>query len=192
MALSREQVIGVFLIILMSPVLLWVLLWASILLSNSVYTYNLSRVGLWPLICSSRGCVTTSGWYKHYKARIVFAEAAGMDAPSPEETLTTLARQHLVNKAIVSWPVTMREAKRYREEVLQIRDEVKILETTGMSLDDYDKFVILPLLKQEVLKEQMEIAEFDELFRKLAEKHKLWVLPRGLMWDKETATVVKR
>lgn len=192
MTLSKGQVVGVFIIILISPVLFWLLLWASILLSSSVYTHSLSKTGLWPIICSTRGCVTTSSWHKHYQARLVFAKAIEGETPSPEEALTTLARQHLVNKAIANWPVTIREARRYREEVLQVRDETKILETTGMAIDDYDKFVILPLLKQEVLREQMDITEFDELFKKLAADRDLWALPRGLKWDKETATVVKQ
>lgn len=192
MALSKEQVVGVFLMILVSPVLFWLLLWGSLLLSSSVYTHDLSKAGLWPIICSTRGCVTTSSWHKHYQARLVFAETTKAQAPSPEEALTTLARQHLVDSAMVKWPVTIREARRYREEVLRVQDEAKILETTGMSVDDYDRFVILPLLKQEVIREQMGVKEFEEVFISLANKHKLWVLPRGLIWDKETATVVKR
>jgi hypothetical protein len=192
MTLSRKQVVALFLIILMSPVLFWLLLWASILTSSDVYTHDLSKTGLWPIICSTKGCVTTSGWHKHYQSLSFFNQATENDAPNPEEALTTLARQHLVNKAMSNWPVSIREARRYREEVLQVKDEQKILATTGMSVGDYDKYVILPLLKQEVLKEQKNIQEIDELYKQLSNERKMWVLPRGLIWDKETATVVKR
>jgi len=192
MVLSKGQVMVVFVLLLCSPILFWLLLWASVMLSPDLYTHELSKTGLWPVICSTRGCVTTSGWHKHYQARVLFAEAAKQEVPSPEEALTTLARQHLVDRAMTNWSVTKGDARRYREEVLQTKDEVKILESTGLAVADYDKFVILPLLKQEVLREQMKVDDFDEMFKRLAQERRVWALPRGLIWDKESATVVRR
>jgi len=192
MALSKGKVGVIFLIILMSPLLLWILLWISITLSRDVYQHQLSESGLWPIICSTRGCVTTSGWHKHYRARQVFARETGQTAPTPEEALTTLARQYLVDKALGDSPVTLASARRYREEVLQAKDEDKILKATGLNLDDYDELVILPLLKQEVLRQRKKSANLEEMFGQLAKERKLWVLPVGLVWDKETAEVKQK
>jgi len=141
-------------------------------------------------MCSNQGCITTSGWHKHWQARLVFVAAAEQDKPAPEEVLTTLARQHLVDKALISSPVTLGDARRYREEVLLAKDEGQIVEVTGLSLDDYDKLVILPLLKQEVLKQQRGNESLETMFKELAKDRSLWVLPRGLKWDKDLATVV--
>lgn len=192
MALSKRKVVGIFIIILLSPVLLWTILWISIMVNRNIYQHSLSESGLWPVICSTRGCVTTSGWHKHYRARGVFARETGQNAPTPEEALTTLARQHLVDKALGDSPITLGNARRYREEVLQAKDEAKIVEATGLSLDDYDKLVILPLLKQEVLRQRKKSASLEEMFSQLAQERKIWVLPRGLVWDKETAEVKQK
>lgn len=192
MALSRGQVVGVFVIILLSPVLLWLLVWVSVLMSKDVYQHQLSEPGLWPIICSTRGCVTTSGWHKHYRSRLVFAKAAAQTAPTPEEALTTLARQYLVNKALVNSPITVGDARRYREEVLQAKDAEQILKTTGLTLDEYDKLVVLPLLKQEVLRKRKNSSSLEELFKTLAKERRVWVLPRGLVWDQATVSVVRK
>lgn len=182
----------IFLIILLSPVLLWTLLWISIILSRDIYQHQLSESGLWPIICSTRGCVTTSGWHKHYRARLVFAQETEQTTPTPEEALTTLARQHLVDKELSDSPVTISNARRYREEVLQVRDGDKILKTTGLSLDNYDRLVILPLLKQEVLRQRRKDASLDEMYKGIAGKRGLWVLPRGLVWDEAEAKVKQK
>lgn len=179
-------------LILLSPVLLWTLLWVSIMLNRDIYQHSLSESGLWPIICSTRGCVTTSGWHKHYRSRLVFAKETRELAPTPEEALTTLARQHLVDKALGSSPVTLASAKRYREEVLQAKDAGQVLKATGLTLDEYDKQVILPLLKQEVLRQQLNSSTLDEMFKELAQERSLWVLPRGLVWDEVSAQVKQK
>lgn len=162
------------------------------MVSTNIYQHNLSESGLWPIICSSRGCVTTSGWHKHYRARLVFARETKQSMPTPEEALTTLARQHLVDKALGDSSITLGSARRYREEVLQAKDEEKIMKATGLNLNDYDSMVILPLLKQEMLRQRMKGETLEKMFEQLAAERKLWVLPRGLVWDKETAEVKQK
>lgn len=192
MALSKGKVVGIFLIILLSPVVLWLLLWVSIMISRDVYQHKLSESGLWPIICSTRGCVTTSGWHKHYRARLVFARETKQSTPTPEEALTTLSRQHLVDKALGDSSITLGSARRYREEVLQAKDEQKIVKATGLSLNDYDSLVILPLLKQEMLRQRMKSETLEKMFEQLSMERRLWVLPRGLVWDKERAQVKQK
>lgn len=192
MQLSKKQAVWIIVIVMISPIILWLLFWLSILLSNNLYTHQLSQPGLWPVICSNRSCVTTSAWHKHYQSRKIFAEAVNEEPPTPEKALTTLARQHLVDKAKNSWPVSLTDARRYREEVLQNKSKEKIKQTTGLTLEEYDKYVVLPLLKQEILRTQMQAENFDAMFKQLARQRALWALPRGLIWDRESAKVIKQ
>jgi hypothetical protein len=167
-------------------------LWSWILLSTDVFSHPLST-GAWPLVCSGRmGCITSASWYDHYQARSVFNKAMGSEKPEPVAALTSLIRQRLVKNSVLTVQVSKGDAKRYREEVLGTYDEKIVKDTTGLSLKEYDELVILPLLRQEALRQQGGFSSFNDLFVSLARDNSVYVLSRGLVWDKEKAEVVRR
>lgn len=166
--------------------------WVTVLLSRDPLHFALGARFPWPVACSMRGCVTTTAWGRQLSARAAFNQAAKQPAPLAAEALTTLVRQHLVSHAFIRVPVTAHDAIRYREEVLNARDEAAVQEAVGLPLKDYDSFVILPLLQQEALRQERRVESFDELFTLLARERPVWVLPRGLVWDKASAKVIAR
>lgn len=166
--------------------------WMAVLLQLDPLKSRFGALLPWPVACSLRGCVTTTAWEAHSAARVAFNQAVHQPAPTAAEALTTLIRQHLVSHAFVRVPVTAQDAVRYREEVLNARDEATVRETVGLSLADYDKYVILPLLQQEALRQETKVETFDELFTLLARERPMWALSRGLVWDRSTAKVIER
>lgn len=182
---------GVTFAVLVGPLLL-VSGWGFMLLQREPLQSRVGTLLPWPVACSLRGCVTTTAWQAQVAARTTFNRAGSQPAPTADEALTTLLRQHLVSHAFIRVPVTAQDAVRYREEVLNAREEAAVQETVGLSLADYDTYVILPLLQQEALRQERKVESFDELFTLLARERPLWVLSRGLAWDKSTAKVVAR
>jgi hypothetical protein len=167
-------------------------LWGGLFLRRETLNFWLARQVPWPIACSLRGCVTTITWEKHWQVRKMFAETAEQPVPTQAQALTTLVRQHLVKHAFLRVPVSKQDAVRYREEILNAREEPAVFEATGLTLDDYDMFVILPLLQQEALRQERSVESLGELFTLLASERPLVVLSWPLKWDKETATVVER
>jgi hypothetical protein len=123
---------------------------------------------------------------------LAFAEATGQTPPSQADALTTVVRQHLVRNAFLRAPVSKQDAVRYREEVLKARDSQAVRDATGLTLDDYDTFVILPLLQQEALRQERRVESLDELFKLLAAERPVFVLAWPLKWDRGVAKVVER
>jgi len=144
----------------------------------------------WPVVCSTRGCITTRTWQRQQTAIQVFAAAAKKDAPSPEQSLTTLARQHLAHYSQLKSPVTPADAVRYREEILNAKNEAQVREATGLSLADYDRFIIIPFLEQESARQQRRAESAEDLYRQLAGERWIFALPFHLTWDKQEAKVV--
>ena len=189
--MTRQQRLLILLAVLAaSPILLVLILWLSLLYSRDPFNHALAHFGTWPVACTWHGCVTTRNWQKQYQARILFSKTINQGEPSPQDALTTLIRQRLVSESFVASPVTMRDAARYREEILQAKDGSKIAESTGLTLDDYDRYVILPLLQQEVLRQERNIGDYNELFHQLAQKSSVWVLLSTFKWDIEKAKVL--
>ncbi len=189
--MTRQQRLFMLLgAIAISPFVIVACLWLWLLFSRDPFNHPLSRTGSWPIACSLRSCLTTSSWHKQYEARTLFAKTINQDMPSPNDALTTLIRQRLVNESFVHSPVTIRDAVRYREEILQARDETKVLSSTGLSTNDYDKLVILPLLQQEMLREERDTADLGALFKQLAAERMIWIFPATLKWDKSEAKVI--
>lgn len=189
-ALIKRGLAGVGILAL--GVLLTVLsLWIWLLLSVDAFSHPLSS-GAWPLACSWRmGCISSATWHKHHQARLIFAEVTKSEKPLPITTLTSLIRQRLVSNSFLPVPISREDAKRYREKVLEMNEEETVKNTTGLSLKEYDKLVILPLLRQEALRQQKGFNSLDDLFVSLANDNSVYVLSKGLVWDKEKAEVVQ-
>lgn len=174
------------------PVALVLVLWNWVLVADDALSNPAASFISWPVACSTRGCITTKTWQEHYQARQSFASAAEQEAPKPHEALTTLLRQHLIRHAFLRTPVTTRDAVRYREEILGVKEEEQVVQATGLTLEEYDELVILPLLQQEALKQQNSVESNDELYQMLAKERLLIVLPWGLGWNSEQAAVTPR
>jgi hypothetical protein len=177
-------VLGIFLTLL--SLLVWMML------SNDVFNHPLSG-GAWPLVCSRPiGCVTSAAWHKNYQARLVFAQVTGNEKPDPITALTSLIRQKLVKNSFLLVPVSREDATRYREQVLGTHEEKVVKDTTGLSLKEYDELIILPLLRQEALRQQKGFDSLNKLFVSLSSDSSIYVFPKGLVWDKDRAEVVRK
>ncbi len=170
--------------------LLWAVMWSWVLISSKTPNNRLSAWPVWPVACGSYGCVSSSTWQKHYQAMTAFSKLADKEKPSREDSLTTLVRQKMVRGEIPGKLVTKDDVKRYREEVLKLTDESLVNENMKLTIDEYDKLVIRPLLEQEALREQLKL-NLGKLFANLANSRKVYVLPMGLMWDESKAKATR-
>lgn len=175
-----------------TAVLIIIGLYLSVILSDQPLNSRAASWVPWPVACSTRHCLTTKAWLEHRKIREEFSKKADTLPPSDAEILTTLLRQHLIKYAQQTPSVTLADATRYREEILNLTDISQLSPTLSLSLADYDRQVVLPFLTQENLRQQRFAENGAELWTQLAQERKLIVLLRGLRWDSETATVVER
>lgn len=126
------------------------------------------------------------------KTASTFAQATEESIPTPAVALTTLVRNHLVTIDAIDSSVTLAEATKYRQTILQIRDEQVIGSYTGLSATAYDEEIVLPFLRQEALRQQRKNESTQEMFEHLASEYTVVVLPRGLRWDTDKAEVVEK
>lgn len=190
-ALVQRVILGLILLIGIGA---FILLsgWLLILTWSGSIAAPVAHYFPWPIACSTRGCVTTISWLRHHRTLTTFANAANEEAPLYPASLTTLLRQHLIHIAWSRSPVTASDVQRYREEILNIHDEQALLTSTGLSVTEYDRYVILPFLEQEALRSLRHVESLEELHRLLAHERAVFVLPFYLQWDSETATVITR
>lgn len=179
----------VFAGIVLLPVILTLAVWLWVLLSPDPLGHPLSAAFPWPVACSTRGCITTTAWHTHMQSRLAFMAKTSQPKPTSAEALQTLIRHHLSAYALVRSPVTMADVRRYREEILNIKDDATVMDATGLSLSDYDEQVILPFLQQEALRQQQKVESIEELYVALARDRAILVLPFALGWDKNKAVV---
>ncbi|MEX2054976.1 MAG: hypothetical protein WD972_02235 [Candidatus Andersenbacteria bacterium] len=164
-------------------------LWLWVLAINDPLTKGLATNVPWPIACSTRGCITTLAWHNQHERATSFATAAQQPTPSTTDSLTTLVRQHLIRHAAVTSPVTTAEARRYREEILNQKNEDFVKKVTSLSLDEYDEQVLVPFLQQEALRQSRKVESNDELFKQLAGERWIGIFPFSLGWDKATGSV---
>lgn len=178
-----------FATIIALPPLVGLTLWLWLLAAPDPLHHSLATLVPWPVACSSRGCVTTTAWNRHTTTRVTFAHTTHQDTPTSAQTLETLIRQHLTKHAVIRSPVTPADARRYREEILNSRDEAAVKAATGLTLANYDEHVLLPFLQQEALRQQRKVESTPELYAGLAQDRFIVVLPLALGWDRSRATV---
>ncbi len=164
-------------------------LWLWVLASSDPAHNLVARYFPWPIACSTKGCVTTLTWQDHLQARRAFATTTEAVPPISAEGLTTLIRQHLARNALVRSPITPADARRYREEILNVKNEAQLQQAINVTLAEYDESVVIPFLQQEALRQERKAESAEELYKQLAEERWIIVLPLGLGWDKTTATV---
>lgn len=163
--------------------------WSAVLISRDPVAHPLAARFPWPVVCSTRGCITTQGWQRFHQAAVQFGQATNNQTPTPTASLTSLVRQHLVAEAFVRSPVTPADSERYRREILNVTDAASIERLTGLTLAEYDELVVLPYLQQEALAAARHVETTDELFRQLAQERWIVALPARLQWDRNTASV---
>ncbi|MEK7556468.1 MAG: hypothetical protein AAB538_00645 [Patescibacteria group bacterium] len=168
------------------------LAWLGALASKNTPRNFLSTLFPWPVVCTTRGCITTHDWGKQLAVSTKFSEVLKEDAPTVEQGLTSAVRRHLVTHSSLPDVATASDARRYREEVLHLKDEKLIQETAGLSLAEYDEEVILPFLQQAALQQQRNAESLEELYRTLSEERAVVVLLFHYRWDKDTGTVAAR
>lgn len=178
-------VLGLVLVILASS-------WLALLFSSNPAQHPLANVFPWPIVCTTRGCITSRAWVRQQELVKAFVGAVGQPIPAPEEALTTLVRQHLVDKALLQAVVRLEDATRYRHDVLRLKDETVARQLSTLSLEDFDRSIVLPFLKQEALRQQLKLESNQNLFVHLSSQRWIIVLPRNLVWDIVNAEVVKR
>ena len=146
----------------------------------------------WPVVCSTRGCVTTWDWQRQQTLAEAFAQASDSPPPTSAATLTTLVRQHLVRFATATSDVTLADAARYREEILNVSSTEQLQETLPVTLEEYDELIVLPYLAQESLRHHQRAETPADLHQKLASERLLIVLPFQLRWNAGNATVIEK
>lgn len=163
--------------------------WSWVLLSAMPLDVPIASWLPWPVVCSTRGCITTRDWQRQQAAVALFAQRSEREELSLVDSLTTLVRQHLAHYGQLKSPITDTDAARYREEILNGKDENLIREATGLSPADYDELVIKPFLEQESLRQQRRAETAEDLYKQLAQERTIFVLPRNLTWNAQEAKV---
>lgn len=175
--------------LLVLAVVAWVAAWLWVLSGAMPHEHRLSSWPLFPVACTTRGCITSAQWQQQHSRQGQFAVATNSAAPEPRQSLTTAVRQHLVQHAAVQAPATMTDARRYREEVLQAKDPATVERAVGLTLADYDELVVLPLLQQEAIRLERSMESYDELFAALAKERSVGILAWRYRWDTATGSV---
>lgn len=186
--MNLKSLIPVFVI----PPLLWAAGWVWVLVDSHTPNNFLSQILPWPVACTARGCVTTRAWQQQMAVSERFAAATQTSAQNREEALTSAVRRHIAENAFLQQPVRIADARRYREEILHLKDETLATESVGLSLAQYDKLVVLPFLQQAALQQARKAETLDELYATLSREHYVLILSRDLMWDKENGKVIRR
>lgn len=166
--------------------------WGTTLARNVTPQGSLATLIPWPVVCTTRGCLTTVDWAKQLVFMSRFAESLKQAAPTKEQALTSAVRRHLIEHVDLPEVATVSDARRYREEILHLKDEKLLQETVGLPFAEYDALVILPFLKQTALQQQYRTESPEELYATLSQKRWVAVLPFHFRWDKDTARVVTR
>ncbi|MBI3255338.1 MAG: hypothetical protein HYZ63_00010 [Candidatus Andersenbacteria bacterium] len=181
-----------FLVLVMAPILCLLGLWLWFLSKPAPFDYAWAAQGLWPVACSTRGCVTTRDWSRQFRVAEKFALLTASPQQTLDESLTSAIRQHLLHHAFFKSPVTEADAKRYREQVLNVNKGEFLEENLGMGPEEYDRYVILPFLEQEALKAQNKVESVDELYAGLSHERLIVFLPWQYKWDKKAGKVLVR
>jgi hypothetical protein len=164
--------------------------WISVLAAANPFKSPLATHFPWPVACTTRGCITSTSWARQYQLTQQFAAATHMDEPTPRQALTTLIRQHLVTYAFVRSPINLPDAQRYREQILNTKDDQDLQQSLGVSIKDYDRQIVLPYLQQEALRQQRKAESPEELYATLSRERLVIVLPWYFGWDKNRGEVV--
>lgn len=145
-----------------------------------------------PVACGSHGCVRSSDLEQQKRYDAAFARSTNSSIPSQQTSLTTTIRRYFVLHAKNMVQISLADALRYREDVLQMKDEEAIKKLGFTSLEEYDRHVVIPYLTQEALLKTRSLSTTDALYRQLAAEQRIILFAQGYRWDPSTAQVVAK
>ena len=158
----------------------------------------LALLGIWwqhsfarPILCTLRGCVTTSSLAKEKTYAQSFARLTNADTPPEQSILTTLIRIHLL-KAFGNTSISENEAVKYRTSVLHLTDEQTIRPIGFSSFQEYDDSVTIPFLMQEAYAKEHNLTTSDDVYASLAKQHRVVSLLFRYAWDSSKGEAVAR
>ncbi|MEX0649980.1 MAG: hypothetical protein WD200_03195 [Candidatus Andersenbacteria bacterium] len=170
----------------------WVSAYLSIVLAEDPKQLALAQYPLWPVACSTRGCVTTRSWQRMHMQANQFAIAHSAPKPTAASTLTTVVRRHLTAHAFLSSPITAADARRYREEILHLTHDEQIKDVVDMTISEYDQDVLVPFLQQEALRQQIKAESVEEVYKTLAAERFIVIPLFHYTWEKDEAVIKSR
>lgn len=143
-----------------------------------------------PIACGSHGCIRTSDLEYQTQYDAAFTRSTTSAVSSKQTILTTLVRRYLVHHAKNTVPLSLTDARKYRNDVLRVNDEAVVKALGFSSFEEYDRLVILPYLIQEALVKQRSLRDTDELYANLAEEQRIFLFVSGYRWDRTRGKVV--
>lgn len=172
-------------------IFIWLGLYIWLLTMQNPLNHPLVGMPLWPIACTTRGCVTSSTWATYHELMNTFARISEQTEPNPEASFTTAVRRHLVSNAFLQSPVTLQDARRYREEILKLTRDDQLQGVVPVTLTTYDQEVVLPLLQQEALRQQNSVESTEELYSTLTQDRPVLILPFVFQWDGNAGSIVR-
>jgi hypothetical protein len=122
----------------------------------------------------------------------MFAQTTERASLAPVDSLTSGVRYLLAEGEVQGTLPTLTEAARYRQDILNLTDENLLQRYTGFTAADYDRYVLLPFLYQEMVRQQRSVASPEALYHDLAQEQRVIILSRALIWDTDKAAVISR
>jgi len=188
--MKRKSLLTILGAILLAIILIWLGGWLWLLAASNTLQNPLARWPVFPVACTTRGCITSATWLQHHQRAAAFSTASLVDIPGPTESFTTIVRHHLLTHATVQAPATLADAGRYREEVLHLNSQEQLDDIFPVSLDEYDRQVILPFLQQEGLRQLHKVETTEELYRILSQQRRVIILPFQYTWNPDQGAVI--
>lgn len=159
---------------------------------------TLALLGVWwqrsfalPMLCTLRGCITTSMLAKEKTYLESFAHLTNSETPSEQSVLTTLVRIHLL-RVFGNTSISENEAVKYRTSVLHLTSEQTIRPIGFSSFQEYDNSVTIPFLMQEAYAKEHNLQTSDDVYTELAKQHMVVSLLFRYTWDSSKGEVVAR
>lgn len=165
---------------------------ASIVFSSDPLNHALAKWPIWPIACTTRGCVTTASWIDQHTLAVSFSTTTASPVTTPEVSLTSTVRKHLISQSVLRSPVKTSDVQRYREDILHVVKESDLQQYIPLTLAEYDMQVLMPFLQQEALLNQNKVETTEELYHSLTEDHPVLLLSSHFRWDGETGSVQSR
>lgn len=164
----------------------------SVILSADPLNHPLAQWPIWPVACTTRGCITTASWGEEQKIAAAYATATVTQTPPLQASLTTLIRKHLAEHAFLRSPVKASDVQRYREDILHIVKESDLQRYVPLTLLEYDRQVLTPFLQQEALIAQDSAESPEDLYSSLSQERPVILLLSHFRWDTDTGSAQSR
>lgn len=187
-----QKQLKIILIAVGAMILLYGVLLGTILAVREPLNHPLASVPIFPIACTTRGCVTSASWLHQHMIALAFNQSTQQPAPTSAQTLTTRIREHLVEHAFLRSPVRPEDITRYREDILHVSSDEDIQKYIPITIAEYDKRVLTPFLQQEALRFQNKVESTNELYRLLTDERPVLLLLFHVRWDTDTGNVVLR